>query len=347
MSRSTPSVCGVICVGDNFPEFDAAFRDTSLEFREVGEGFEKGTMPVIALPSIAAYTDSSGDIDQATFLSDKREMTGRIRAFKEDNISLLCCLLKSLSPETKDRLASDSRYKDLRKNMDVIGIYTLLEQLCVDHGSSVNSLGLIAIGFMSCSQDSLSFEKYVLKFRHTLATLDRLGAPVNETIAVSKFLLSVNTQDCSDVVGRLLASKVLPKLDDCINAILLAKQAQATMKAVRVAANSANADSTTPVKILAVKSSGDSSSNDVDVADRDVTYRRGSSNDSTCVRSSYNCCFNCGRKGHMRNQCSKPQARCRECDQLGHLAEFCRNGKLRSSSAKLAFVSDTDEDFMF
>ena len=347
MSRLPPSVCGVICVGDNFPEFDAAFRDTSLEFREAGEGFELGTMPVLALPLVAAYTDSSGVIDQVTFLHDKREMTSRIRALKEDNISLLCCLLKSLSSETKDRLTSDSRYQNLRKKMDVVGIYSLLEQLCVDQGSGVNSLGLIAIGFMSCSQGTLSFEKYVLKLRHTLATLDRLGAPVNETIAVSKFLLSVNTQDCSDVVGRLLASKGLSKLDDCINNILLAKQAQATMKAVRVVANSATAaDSTTPVKILAVKSSADDGSNAVD-ADRDA--RRGSStNDSTCTRISYNCCFNCGKRGHMRNQCSKPQARCRECDQMGHLAEFCRNTKMRgSSSAKLAFVYGADEDFMF
>ena len=163
MSRSTPSVCGIICTGDNFPEFDAAFRDTSLEFREAGEGFEIGMMPALALPSVSAYTNSSGDIDQVTFLSDKREMVSRMRALKEDNISLLCCLLKSLSPETKDRLTSDSGYKDLRKNMDVIGIYALLEKLCVDQGSGVNSLGLIAIGFMPCSQDTLSFEKFVLK----------------------------------------------------------------------------------------------------------------------------------------------------------------------------------------
>ena len=354
MSRSTPSVCGIICTGDNFPEFDAAFRDTSLEFREAGEGFEIGMMPALALPSVSAYTNSSGDIDQVTFLSDKREMVSRMRALKEDNISLLCCLLKSLSPETKDRLTSDSGYKDLRKNMDVIGIYALLEKLCVDQGSGVNSLGLIAIGFMSCSQDTLSFEKFVLKFRHTLATLDRLGAPVNGTIAVSKFLLSVNTQDCSDVVGRLLASKVLPSLDDCINAILLAKQAQATMKAVKAASSTTtNSEVGSPsVKVLAVKSSGrqsdlESSSSNVD-ADRDAMYRRGGSSDSSCERNSnYNCCFNCGKRGHMRSQCPKPQTRCRECDQLGHLTEFCRNVKSISSKAKIAFVRDVQEDFMF
>ena len=358
MSRSTPLICGIICQGDNFPEFDAAFRDTSLEFREAGEGFESGMMPVLALPVISAYTNSGGDVDQVTFLSDKRAMENRIRALKEDNISLLCCLLKSLSTETKDRLTSYSAYKALRKNMDVIGIYTLLEKLCVDQGSGVNSLGLIAIGFMSCNQDTLSFDKYVLKFRHTLATLDRLGAPVNGTIAVSKFLLSVNTQDCSDVVGRLLASKVLPSLDECIHAILLAKQAQATLKAVRIASSSvASSSSESTVKVLAVKSATNrysqesctSSIND----DRDAVGSRSGSNNSD--RSNrYFCCFNCGLKNHKSSQCNEPQAQCRKCNQLGHLAEFCRNSSrsndgrsINSNKAKLTLVSDHDDEFMF
>ena len=309
---------------DNWNDFNVAFKNFSIGYGDAGKMLISNTKPNLDDPDFDDVDHNASRIydDQAPhgremWIDDRRAMQKKRAKFDDDNQSLLAKLLMSLSDDVSNILRAEPTYSKLYGDQDLLAIYLLLQQQGITQGAGVHHITAASLAFLTLHQIDpstgirlLTYEQYVLKFRQNLSELNSLCTHhVDDALATSSFLLSLDGSDCTEELKLLLGMTTLPTVEDAIKRITAAKRVTRTV---------------TGMLSKSAKPTGkrvESIPTDKNLMKEDVTANK------VKIKTDYNAkhgvswtCFNCGvlDPAHGKGHCDKPKEICGTCNKPWH-----------------------------
>ena len=321
MANSTTTHRTVMLTLSNYPEWRRKMLNEALDYGAAGRGLQTGDLEPMDIPTFEQL-DEDGNrvyantgVGNALFLAEKKYAEDHYRELSQTSQKLLSKILKSWDSEVEDRVISNEGYEALRDQLDLLGIWNLLQELIFTDANGVFTVSNASDAFTELEQGDKTFDSFVIDLRRIVKAMNDFGAPIPEILISSKLLNSMNCREIPAVISQHATystttpspttAVMIPKFQRLFLADASTSKRGRRNKKIRNEYKSEQAQQPQrqPDQVRAMVS--------VDISDVDK-------------KRALNECTNCTRTGHFMNECLKPKVTCNICHKQGHRDAYCR-----------------------